>query len=654
MSKQCENCQKSNPADAKFCLACGSKFREDSKAYDAFISYRRETGSHIATAIQVMLESQYKKHIFLDVRELQIGRFDEELLTRIEQTPSFILILSRGCLDRCAEKSDWLKREVVHALEHKRNIIPVIMEDFTYPNEEKLALLPDAMRVLPNLQAVAYSHVHQESAIRRIAESLSRGGGKQARKPTRSEVAQPQPDSASTQNTLQPRDKATIAQIPTPPATSIGVGTGFNLQLLRDPNLPRSAFLFTNDGVVTEVPIDQKILQSLQFKDNANLPRAEITTIEILKARSGEPVRVRMTRNDGSLHEGDLQGHIWDVNKGEPCLWWGDMISMPFRKMNRIEFGSLHSNHQHFDNVATWGKAEMSGIAFSPDGSLLAAAARGGPLLFGIPDLDPLPFTDLMVPGPNGIECPYGSSSMSISSDGSLVVSQEWEWVIGQGWSKILRMRHLPDGSLASEIRDGAIKGRFSPTASLLAVVDGPPAAAVKIYSANDGNLLHTLKGHTGEITSLAFSPDGRHLASASRDKTIRVWNVDNGKCAQTLRDSPNALGAVAWSPNSCLFAGLTWNSLMVWSCSDWKRKLELRLPFSLGRTGIASALACHPSKPWIAIADHQGIVTWNWETGLFDSVWEQESRVIDVAFSRDGFLATASEDGCLNLWQPA
>jgi len=54
--------------------------------------------------IEVVLESQYKKRIFLDVRELQVGRFDEKLLTIIEQTPSFILILSRGCLDRCVRR----------------------------------------------------------------------------------------------------------------------------------------------------------------------------------------------------------------------------------------------------------------------------------------------------------------------------------------------------------------------------------------------------------------------------------------------------------------------------------------------------------------------------------------------------------------------
>ena len=131
MAKRCEVCNTDNPAEAKFCLDCRSRFPEDIKAYDAFISYRRESGSAIATVIKMALEFQYKKRVFLDVRELQVGRFDESLLSQIEQTPNFILILSHGCLDRCAEKSDWLKREVVHALEHKRNIIPVLMEDFT-------------------------------------------------------------------------------------------------------------------------------------------------------------------------------------------------------------------------------------------------------------------------------------------------------------------------------------------------------------------------------------------------------------------------------------------------------------------------------------------------------------------------------------------
>lgn len=648
MTKKCEVCKTDNPAEAKFCLACGSRFPEDVRTYDAFISYRRESGSHIATTIEVVLESQYKKRIFLDVRELQVGRFDEKLLTIIEQTPSFILILSRGCLDRCVEKTDWLKREIMHALEHKRNIIPVLMEDFTYPSDEKLALLPDAMRVLPNLQAIAYSHVHHESAVRKIAEALSRA----AEEPP---VIVKPPVIIGQQDETEQQDGAATA--PTaPPPPWMGEDGEVNLKVLRDPKLPRSSFLFGTDDVITEVQLRQT---ALEFNDKTSIPLAEITTIEILRAYSGEPVRVKVTRNDGSMHEGGLQGHIYDHDRGEACLWWGDMVSMPFRKLRRIEFGSLHSNRQKLKHLAKWGKAEISGIAFSPDGNRLAAASPGGPLLFQVPNLKLLPFIDLQEI--RGYPTDGLVSFVSISADSSLLASQDWQF---PPLTARFNIRRLPDGSpfggwepwVTSDLGFTSVsKGLFSPTAPILAAVDYSSKTTVNLYSARDGKLIHPLKGHTGDISDLHFSPDGRYLASASKDGSARIWSVDKGECVEMLLDSPRQLGAVAWSNDSRVFVGLAWNSLMVWSCSDWTRKLELRLPFapSSGHIRSASALACHPSRPWIAIADHQAVVIWNWETGLFDWIWECDRNVWDVAFSRSGLLAAASADGCVNLWRP-
>jgi hypothetical protein len=140
--------------------------------FDAFISYRRETGSDLASLLKMQLENRFHKRIFLDVNELQVGKFDEELLRRIEEAPNFILILSRASLDRCANKSDWLKREIMHALTTGRNIIPVLTDNFSFPSEEVWSLLPPEMHVLPSLNGVTYSHIYQDSALRKTASFM--------------------------------------------------------------------------------------------------------------------------------------------------------------------------------------------------------------------------------------------------------------------------------------------------------------------------------------------------------------------------------------------------------------------------------------------------------------------------------------------------
>lgn len=171
----CQVCDTRNAAKVSFCSNCGTRRKDDRDSFDAFISYRRDGGSEAATVIQMMLES-LGRHAFLDVTELQVGRFDEKLLERIEKDRSFILVLSPGALDRCVTKSDWLKREIVHAIRHQKSIIPVTLPGFQYPDEATMALLPKEMHSLPNYQAVKYSHENREVIGRRVAHFIGRPG----------------------------------------------------------------------------------------------------------------------------------------------------------------------------------------------------------------------------------------------------------------------------------------------------------------------------------------------------------------------------------------------------------------------------------------------------------------------------------------------
>lgn len=94
------------------------------KEYDIFISYRREGGKEYARNLTSELVSR-GFHPFLDFDELKDGKFDKRITDAIESAPVFMFILSPGSLDRCVNEDDWVRKEILHAIEHKRHIVPV-------------------------------------------------------------------------------------------------------------------------------------------------------------------------------------------------------------------------------------------------------------------------------------------------------------------------------------------------------------------------------------------------------------------------------------------------------------------------------------------------------------------------------------------------
>ncbi|XP_032401847.1 NAD(+) hydrolase SARM1 [Xiphophorus hellerii] len=137
---------------------------------DVFISYRRTTGSQLASLLKVHLQVRGYS-VFIDVEKLEAGKFEDKLIQSVQRARNFILVLSANALDKCmgdTAMKDWVHKEIATALSGKKNIVPVT-DNFMWPDPMSL---PEDMRAILNFNGIKWSHEYQEATIEKIIRFL--------------------------------------------------------------------------------------------------------------------------------------------------------------------------------------------------------------------------------------------------------------------------------------------------------------------------------------------------------------------------------------------------------------------------------------------------------------------------------------------------
>lgn len=340
-------------------------------------------------------------------------------------------------------------------------------------------------------------------------------------------------------------------------------------------------------------------------------------------------------------------------------------------------------------------KDRVLGVVFNPDGSLLASTgndrqviiwdASTGNLLRKLKgQLIPNPYTSLAF-SPDGRWLASGSENNKIKvwdvASGediftlsgharpilSVLFSSNGRRLISAGRDRKVMVWDLTAGEhgeltprcVLSGLSMGVWCAALSPDGQRLAVGGPLSDGKVRVYDTATGQLRHELEGHI-RVVSVAFSPDGKRIASAGLDKMVRLWDTATGQEVLALHGHADLVGRVLFSPDGQRLASAAADGrVLVWDASSYDESADRRILTIHENGGTIYGLTFTPDSRWLASAGSDHMVK------LRDIETGQEVRVLPghkgtvfgVAFGPglgDKYhLLSGSNDQTIKLWDP-
>ncbi|MEO8073825.1 MAG: caspase family protein, partial [Acidobacteriota bacterium] len=191
----------------------------------------------------------------------------------------------------------------------------------------------------------------------------------------------------------------------------------------------------------------------------------------------------------------------------------------------------------------------------------------------------------------------------------------------------------------------------FSPDGKVLA--SAGKDKTVKLWDVETRQEIRTLNGHSDWINSVAFSPDGKLLASASKDETIKLWNVENGQEIKTLAGHSDWVRAVAFSPDGKILASAGKDKTI----KLWNVETGTEIKTLSGHSETVWSISFSPNGEFLASgSDDKTVKLWNVASGKEIKTFAGHTEAVaSVEFAPDGkTLASGSGDKTIKLWNIA